>query len=182
MGPEHLLAAQLIVGGFVDDFYVNRVFTFDDCLGDVERERCAAALVCPHDPAIDPNRAPVIQRFEVKQLPVVRFWNFECPLVPELFVWLEDVPNARQAGLNAVRNQKFSVPVFWDVGVLRSGALPHGIIPEAVKILPLLAYHLWPRVFAPGVVGCDLLGPTGFESVSNRFPLRGMYCRACKRQ
>ena len=93
--------------------------------------------------------------------------NVESPAIPQS---VRRLHHAGERGFDRVRDQDLTGQVLAD----RSGVarLAKTKLPEAVEVLPGVADKLGPGVFGQGVVGSNVLGPTGLERTVGRLSSR----------
>ena len=91
----------------------------------------------------------------------------EAVVVPEFVILTQAFPYAREARLHGERHEDLSLEFV--------GGLSYGqdrIVPQAVEVLPVAAYHLRTRVFGQYVLRIELFAPLGTDTVARGLPLR----------
>ena len=169
---RHLLAARLRA-------FIDRVPRRNDqfllsfrlqCLRDVERKIVVAAAMLAELLAVEPNGRFPVHRAEMQQHAIVPILvDGERAAIPQL-VWLIDAHHhAGQRRFDRIRHEDFAVELR---GLLFAFG-PHGIIPQAVEILPPLPHHLRPRIFRQRMLRRHILRPPRRQWPLGHLPIGG---------
>ena len=170
LGAVHLLAARLVaVVGRIPYANPDVVGTLFQGRRDVELERRIAARVAAYADAVHPDVGFPVYGAEVQQHALaVPFRGYrEAVVVPEFVILTQAFPYAREARLHGERHEDLSLEFV--------GGLSYGqdrIVPQAVEVLPVAAYHLRTRVFGQYVLRIELFAPLGTDTVARGLPLR----------
>ena len=185
VGGQHLLSAGLVsLVRAVEHAYDQLLPAFGlEIGGDVERKGREAARVRACKDVVHEYVGFPVHRAEVQQH-VAAFpggGHAERAAVPEFILLGEALLHARQRGFDSEGDEDLSVHRFRFHGA--DGF--DGIVPQAVEVHPLRAYHLRTRVFGKHVGRVDLFGPWRLDFVAHGFPLgkgaqHAQRCHGCQ--